>query len=136
MSATSETATRRHLGVGSASFLGLLATQFLGTVNDNLFRWLVALIGRHYVAPEYASQIMAAGLACLVLPYIVLAAPAGYLADRYSKRSVIVACKVAEIVIMLAGVGAIYVGSSTALFSVLAVMGAQSALFSPSKMGI
>jgi acyl-[acyl-carrier-protein]-phospholipid O-acyltransferase/long-chain-fatty-acid--[acyl-carrier-protein] ligase len=136
MSASSETATRRNLGVGSASFLGLLATQFLGTVNDNLFRWLVALIGRHYVAPEYASQIMAAGLACLVLPYIVLAAPAGYLADRYSKRSVIVACKLAEIVIMLAGVGAIYVGSSTALFSVLAVMGAQSALFSPSKMGI
>ncbi len=42
-----------------------------------------------------------AGTVCLVLPYLLLAAPAGYLADRYPKRSVIVGCKLAEIVIMV-----------------------------------
>ena len=46
-----------------------------------------------------------AGTVCLVLPYLVLAAPAGYLADRFPKRSVIVGCKLAEIVIMVLGVG-------------------------------
>ena len=35
-----------------------------------------------------------------MLPYLLLAAPAGYLADRFSKREVIVNCKLAEIVIM------------------------------------
>ena len=52
-----------------------------------------------------------AGTVCFVLPYLVLAAPAGYLADRYPKRSVIVGCKVAEIVIMVLGVGAILCGN-------------------------
>ena len=50
---------------------------------------------------------LSVGLACFVLPYILLAAPAGYLADRFSKRTVIVACKVAEMVVMALGVAAI-----------------------------
>ena len=53
--------------------LGLLATQFLGTTNDNLLRWLVALIGKEYVGPEYASQALSAGVASLVVPYLLLA---------------------------------------------------------------
>ncbi|GAF99258.1 unnamed protein product, partial [marine sediment metagenome] len=94
-------------GLRSRSFLGLLFTQFLGAVNDNMFRWLVVPIGKDIVEELYGKQhvpvALSAGLACFVLPYILLAAPAGYLADRFSKRSVIVACKVAELVIMVLG---------------------------------
>lgn len=135
----------------STGFLGLLATQFLTAVNDNIFRWLVIGIGKDHVA-EYAEQhgsgtwlsegnVLMAGTACFVLPYLVLAAPAGYLADRYRKKQVIVTCKIAEIVIMLLGVGAILLGNAPpmvslgTLFAVLALMGAQSALFSPARSG-
>jgi acyl-[acyl-carrier-protein]-phospholipid O-acyltransferase/long-chain-fatty-acid--[acyl-carrier-protein] ligase len=135
----------------STGFLGLLATQFLTAVNDNIFRWLVIGIGKDHVA-EFAKShgtgtwlsegnVLMAGTACFVLPYLVLAAPAGYLADKYSKRQVIVACKFAEIIIMVLGVGAILLGnlpSSAALallFIVLALMGAQAALFSPARSG-
>ncbi|MEE9603523.1 MAG: MFS transporter, partial [Thermoguttaceae bacterium] len=76
-----------------------------------------------------------AGTACFVLPYLLLAAPAGYLADRYSKRSVIVSCKLAEIVVMVLAAVAILVGNPYFLFIVVALMGAQSALFGPSKLG-
>ncbi|MGW8256093.1 MAG: hypothetical protein ACWGMZ_01265, partial [Thermoguttaceae bacterium] len=34
-----------HEKLLSPSFLGFLITQFLGAMNDNLFRWLVAWIG-------------------------------------------------------------------------------------------
>jgi len=127
-------------GLCSASFLGLLVTQFLSAINDNIFRWLVIGIGRDY-APTNISTILMAGTACFVVPYLVLAAPAGYLADRFSKRTVIVGCKVAEIVIAVLGVIAIAmpggrVLSMTCLLLVVAMLGAQSALFSPSKMGI
>ena len=87
-------------GLLSPTFLGLATTQALGTVNDNIFRWLAIGIGKDFVSPENASAVLAVGSACFVLPYILLAAPAGYLADRFSKRRVIVLCKVAEIVIM------------------------------------
>jgi len=33
----------------SRTFIGLLLTQFLGTTNDNILRWLVIGIGKQYV---------------------------------------------------------------------------------------
>jgi acyl-[acyl-carrier-protein]-phospholipid O-acyltransferase / long-chain-fatty-acid--[acyl-carrier-protein] ligase len=87
------------------------------------------------VARPEQGQILMLGTACFVLPYLLLAAPAGFCADRFSKRQVIVGCKFAEIVIMLLGMLAIVWGSLTMLFVIVALMGAQSALFSPAKMG-
>src|SRR3954453_17777488 len=91
----------------SAGFLGLLATQFLTATNDNIFRWLVIGLGKQHLDKSHHSAIVPAGTVCLVLPYLLLAAPSGYLADKYPKRSVIVGCKFAEIFIMLVGVAAI-----------------------------
>ena len=154
METTSASTDLRQLARGklsSAGFLGLLATQFLTAVNDNIFRWLIIGIGKDHVQ-EYANahgggtwlsegNVLMAGTACFVLPYLVLAAPAGYLADKYRKKQVIVACKIAEIAIMALGVGAILLGNLPSavalalLFAVLALMGAQSALFSPARAG-
>ena len=123
----------------SISFLGLLFTQFLGAANDSVLRWLVIGIGKEYVTSGRiqleASTVLAFGSGCFVLPYILLAAPAGYLADRFSKRNVIVACKVAEIVIMLFAVLAILLGNVYLMFLVVALIGSQAALFGPAKLG-
>src|SRR5436309_10990034 len=98
----------------SAGFLGLLATQFLTATNDNIFRWLVIGLGKQHLDKSHHSAIVTTGTVCLVLPYLLLAAPSGYLADRYPKRSVIVGCKLAEIFIMLVGVAAILCGKLSA----------------------
>ena len=119
----------------SKSFVGLLATQFLGAANDNVLRWLVIGFGKDLVPVEQRPVILALGSALFVLPYVLLAAPAGYLADRYSKRRVIVTCKSAEIVIMALAALAAYYGRVELMLAVLALMGAQSALFGPSKLG-
>ncbi len=91
----------------SLSFIGLLLTQFLTAINDNAFRWLAVGIGKDYVEPSQVGTILTAGTACFVVPYLVLASPAGYLADRFSKTHVIIGCKIAELVIMALGVCAI-----------------------------
>ena len=117
------------------SFVGLLITQFLGAANDNILRWMVIGIGKQYVDPDDVSIILSVGSAAFVLPYVLLAAPAGYLADRFSKQQVIVTCKFAEILIMLLAIGAIWLGSLPLMLAVVAVMGAQSALFGPAKLG-
>jgi acyl-[acyl-carrier-protein]-phospholipid O-acyltransferase/long-chain-fatty-acid--[acyl-carrier-protein] ligase len=126
-------------GLCSRSFIGLLITQFLGAINDNMFRWLVVPIGKSIIEQKYGSEsfdvALPAGLACFVLPYVLLIAYAGYLADRFSKRTVIVGCKIAEVLIMILGVIAIVVGDIGLMFGVIALMGAQSALFAPSKLG-
>src|SRR3954470_5679118 len=94
----------------SPGFLGLLATQFLTATNDNVFRWLVIGIGKQHVDPSQHGLILTAGTVCLVLPYLVLAAAAGYWANKYPKRSILVGCKLAEIAIMIVGVAAILSG--------------------------
>ncbi len=122
-------------GLATPSFLGLLATQFLVNLNDNMFRWLIVPIGKTLLGSEHADRALSMGLVCLVLPYIFLAAPAGYLADRFSKRTVIVGCKVAEVVLMMLGIASILWGNLYLMYGVLTLMGAEAALFSPARMG-
>jgi acyl-[acyl-carrier-protein]-phospholipid O-acyltransferase/long-chain-fatty-acid--[acyl-carrier-protein] ligase len=123
----------------SITFLGLLLTQFFGAANDNVLRWLVIGIGKQYVDSKLigleTSTVLAFGSGCFVLPYLIFAAPAGYLADRFSKRNVIVICKIAEIAIMAFAVLSIVLGNVYLMFMVVALIGSQAALFGPSKLG-
>ncbi|MEZ6048153.1 MAG: MFS transporter [Planctomycetaceae bacterium] len=125
-------AKTQRQGLRSQSYIGLWLTQFLGTINDNAFRWLAVPIGK-MVYDE--STALSLGLACFTIPYLLFATPAAYLADRYSKRTVIIGCKIAELVIMAIGLVCIWFGSITGLFAVVFLMGTQSALFYPSKFG-
>jgi 1-acyl-sn-glycerol-3-phosphate acyltransferase len=118
----------------SRSFLGLLATQFLGATNDNILRWLVIGIGKDYATVD-VNVLLGLGMGVFVLPYILLSAPAGYLADRFSKRQVIVSCKIGEAVIMALAVAGILFGHIWFMMLVLGLAGAQAALFGPAKLG-
>jgi acyl-[acyl-carrier-protein]-phospholipid O-acyltransferase/long-chain-fatty-acid--[acyl-carrier-protein] ligase len=118
----------------SRSFIALTITQFLTATNDNIFRWLAVGIGKDYF-PDNQSFVLVLGIVCFSIPYIFLSAIAGYFSDRFSKRDVIVWCKYAEIGIMLLGILAIMMGVVHLLFVAVFFMGAQSALFSPAKLG-
>ena len=118
----------------SRSFVGLVLTQFLGTFNDNMLRWLVVPIGQQIPNLGEAGSLALGGI-CFTVPYLLLAPAAGSLADRHSKRDVIVGCKVAELAIMLLGIATILTGNIWSLFAIVMLMGAQSALFSPAKFG-
>lgn len=122
----------RSGGLSSPGFLALLATQFFGAFNDNMLRWLAVPIAQSVVGTTAAVTW---GCVFLTAPFLVFTPVAGWLADRYSKRTVIVVCKVAEIAIMLLAVGAILSEQVWALFAVIALMGTQSALFGPAKFG-
>lgn len=123
-------------GLLDRSFLGLLGANFLGAANDNIFRWLVIGVGKELVDEQYHARVLSFGLACLVMPFIFLASPAGWLADRFGKNQIIVFTKVLEILVMILGLIVILQANIYALFAVLFLMGAQSALFSPAKLGI
>ncbi len=132
-------------GISSPAFQGLLWTQALTAVNDNVFRWFVIGIGKTQFIPEDYPKLLAAGSAFFLVPYILFASVAGWLGDRFKKSHVILGCKFAEIVIMAIGVIAVgFLGDPNAagmgagfyvLLGAVFLMGTQSALFSPSKMG-
>src|SRR4051812_17587677 len=97
----------QKVGLLSASFLGLLFTQFLGVFNDNLFKWFATYVGIEMVGEKHEQLILSVGSALFVMPYVLFAAPAGFLADKFGKPRVIVATKFLEVVIMLLGITAI-----------------------------
>ena len=73
--------------------------------------------------------------ATLIVAYLIFSDYAGQLADRFSKRSVLIATKSLEIVAMVSGLAAFFLGNITAMIVVLFFMGAQAALYSPAKYG-
>ncbi|MFH0945388.1 MAG: MFS transporter, partial [Planctomycetota bacterium] len=112
----------------------LTVTQFLGAFNDNLFKQIMLFLAARFLFPGEDQQGLAS--AVFALPFILFSGIAGELSERYSKRTVIVAMKVAEVLVMIAAMVAFWVGSWTFLLVVLFVMGTQSAFFGPSKYGI
>ena len=119
----------------SASFKWLNVTQFLGALNDNIFRLLLIffLIGTY--GTDKASNVSALAGAVFVIPFLLFTAFAGKLADRLSKRNIVIAVKAAEVVVMCAGCAAFVLGSPIVVCAVLFLMCTQSAFFGPSKYG-
>jgi acyl-[acyl-carrier-protein]-phospholipid O-acyltransferase / long-chain-fatty-acid--[acyl-carrier-protein] ligase len=129
----SQAAENGRGGVYSKGFLALVATQFFVSFNDNMFRWLVVPIGKNLLGSEQLAVSL--GAASFILPFLAFAAPAGYLADRFSKRNVIVVCKVAEILVLSLGIAAIWLQNVHLMFVVLFLLGTQAALLGTAKLG-
>jgi len=119
----------------TSGFAGLLLTQWLTAINDNVFRWLAIDIGKDFL-PTNHSLALTLGSIGFVAPFLIFAAPAGFLADRFSKRTVIVICKCFEILAMSVGLLAIWFSNFYLLIVTVFMMGAQTALFSPAKLGV
>lgn len=121
----------------SKRFRAYLATLFLGALNDNAFKVIISLLAIRLISDaSQASIIIGLASMLLVVPFILFSSYAGYLADRYSKKSIMVFAKFLEIIIMFLGFLALSKESLPFLLVILFFMGAQSTLFSPSKFGI
>ena len=144
---TNETEQAAAHPLSNPSFVGYVSTQFLGAFNDNLFKQLMlllaiptAVVGDMAAAPEGGGSDLQ-GIATIVfgIPFVIFGGVAGYLADRFSKRRVIVYSKAAEIVVMTLGLFAFLAAPSigfSGLWVVMFLMGTQSAFFGPAKYGI
>ncbi|HOA53773.1 MAG TPA: MFS transporter, partial [Thermogutta sp.] len=137
-SATAACVSQVSSSLWSRSFLALLVTQFTVALNDNILRWLFIPIGKDLVleqlkeSPDVARSV---GSFIFLLPFILLAGWAGATSDRFSKRTVIIGAKVAEIIVMTLAIVAILTSNVWAMAVVLFLAGTHSAFFSPSKYG-
>lgn len=119
-----------------SSFTYLNMTQFLGALNDNIYKLLIVYFLIQLEGIEYSHQILAITGAVFVIPFLLFSALSGTLADRLSKRDIIVTTKILELVIMGLGVVAFGFQSKWASLVILFLLALQSAIFGPSKYGI
>jgi acyl-[acyl-carrier-protein]-phospholipid O-acyltransferase/long-chain-fatty-acid--[acyl-carrier-protein] ligase len=118
------------------SFLFLNITQFLGALNDNVFKLLIVFMLINIKGPAAASIILSIAGAIFVIPFLLFSAAAGVLADRHSKRNILMSMKIAEIAVMVLSVLAIFLKSEIGVYALLFFMASQSSVFGPSKYGI
>jgi acyl-[acyl-carrier-protein]-phospholipid O-acyltransferase / long-chain-fatty-acid--[acyl-carrier-protein] ligase len=133
-----EVKTRWRLG-----FWSLIATQFQGAFNENGLKYLVIylILSLSLTAQQQDHLIFYVGV-LFAAPFILFSMGGGYLADRFSKRSVTIGTKVFEIaVVLLAIVGLILFHgdphrSLPILLASVFLASTQAAVFGPSKYGL
>jgi len=117
-------------------FAPFFVTQFLGALNDNIFRnGLVILITFQGVLVAGMGHTELANVAAglFILPFFLFSATAGQFADKYEKSLLIRRIKLAEIALMCLAGFALVSESYTFLLLVLFLMGCQSTMFGPVK---
>ena len=122
--------------LGQRRFAPFFATQFLGALNDNIFRnGLVILITFQgvLVAGMDHTQLANVAAGLFILPFFLFSATAGQLADKYEKSMLIRRIKMLEIGLMLLAATALMTESYSLLLLVLFLMGCQSTMFGPVK---
>jgi acyl-[acyl-carrier-protein]-phospholipid O-acyltransferase/long-chain-fatty-acid--[acyl-carrier-protein] ligase len=116
-------------------FLPLFITQFLGAVNDNLFKNALGVMAL-FASARYGNELVAIGLGVFMLPYVLFSSIAGELADRNEKSRLIRLTKLWELGLMALGTVGFLTASLPLLMAVLFGLGIQATFFGPLKYGI
>lgn len=116
---------------GRGKFACMAAAYTLGVFNDNFFKQAALVLA---VAAGHNSM-QGFALAVFTLPFIVFAAPAGWMADRFAKSHVVIGAKTLELLAMLAGAAGVCYGQWWLIFTMLTIMGLQATFFSPALNG-
>ena len=134
MTDSTEKSSKRR---GYHALLGLLSSQFLGAFNDNVYKIVLSLLtANQALATGEGSSAIALIGAIFILPFVLFSGYAGYVADVFSKRTVLITAKCLEIVSMGLGIFAFLAGQLPLMLGVLFLMALQSTFFSPAKYGI
>jgi len=124
----------------SRTFLGLLVAQFLAAFNDQAIHAsaMFFAINKGVLNEAQAISLMPV---LFYAPWALFCTVAGYLADRYSKRSSLVFWKIAEVGITLIALLGFWLGTQGyqigpfLVLSTVFLMGTHSAFFVPAKYG-
>ena len=128
-------------------FLPLFVTQLLGAFNDNLFKNAMVLFVVYGVYDDEKAEALfsAVATAIFIIPFFLMSAVAGQLADTRDKAAIIRVVKFCEILIMLVGgLGLVlaWIGFGINLIAIplmmlaLFAMGVHSTFFGPIKYAI
>ena len=126
----------RHHVNSKHPIAALNITQFLGALNDNVFKYLIVFLLINLMGAAHSTEILFWVGTIYVLPFLLFSSNAGILADKFSKQRLMIALKLLEVLIMVCGVIAFIYQSKLGLYVLMFLLSLQSALFSPPKYSI
>lgn len=112
-------------------FIAMASAYCLGVFNDNYFKQAAMLLA----VSAGLSNLQGTATILFSLPFIIFASYAGWVADRFAKKRVVIAAKGLECVAMLIGAAGLIFGSWPCILAMLFLMGLQSTFFNPALNG-
>ena len=134
MRETADRGGNQHLLL-ARRFLPLVVTQAMTAFDDNLLKNALIVLASFRISHAGPGFSALAGAVFLV-PYFLLSASFGQIADRYPKRGLIILLKAIEVPLMLAAFWGFAQGSTAILLWVLLGLGIEAAAFGPVKYAI
>ena len=122
--------------LSSRRFLPIFVCQFLSALNDNFIKNALIILILFKLGSEQGGLLVTLAGVALIVPFFILSALGGELADKYDKARVAQLIKLAEIPVAAIAAAGFMLVSPTLLFSALVLFGAMAALFGPIKFGI
>ena len=122
--------------LGERRFGPFFGVQFLGALNDNVFKQALVILLAYQTTSftAWSSDVLQnVAQALFILPFLLFSATAGQLADKYEKRKLITVVVALELLIMLLGAAGLVLKDLTVLLVALFLGGAQSTFFGPVK---
>jgi 1-acyl-sn-glycerol-3-phosphate acyltransferase len=111
-------------------------TQFLGAANDNLFKFSFTLLATYHASQWGAGNPQTVGFAIgalFIVPFLLLSATSGQLADKLDKARLMRFVKSLEIAIMALAAYGFLARIAWPLYAAVLLMGVHSTLFGPAK---
>lgn len=117
-------------------FWCLMGTQFQGAFSDNVLKQLVIFLvmAQHWPKEQLDKLVSDAGM-MFAVPFLVFSMFGGWMADKFSKRSVMIGVKVMELGIMSFATYALATRNLNFQLASICLMGVHSAFFAASKYG-
>lgn len=117
----------------SRRFAPLFWSQFCSALNDNVLKNALVIMLLYSVATEQGPALVQLAGAVFIVPFFVLSALGGELADRYVKSIVARRLKFFEIFAAAFAAAGFFMHSIPLLYVALALFGVVAALFGPVK---
>ncbi|MBI5273819.1 MAG: MFS transporter [Chlamydiales bacterium] len=118
------------------ALLFLNITQFLGALNDNVFKFLAVFLLIDLKGVANSGEILFWIGIVYVLPFLLFSSSGGIFADRFSKQKIIIFMKGFEILVMIGALVAFYFQSPLGVYVALFFLSTHSAFFGPPKYSI
>jgi acyl-[acyl-carrier-protein]-phospholipid O-acyltransferase/long-chain-fatty-acid--[acyl-carrier-protein] ligase len=134
-----ESIAQNHVPASNPTgFWSLIAVQFQGAFSDNALKWLVSFLVLEAGFSKERRDLWFVLVVPLLfaIPFLLFSIPGGFLADKFSKRSVTIWTKVFEFFVMGLATIALALGRLDIASVTLFLACTQGAIFGPCKYGL
>src|ERR1700734_1590670 len=123
--------------VSQRGFWALIVTQFQGAFSDNTLRWLTTyLITETITVADQRDRLITIVTVLFTVPFLLFSMAGGFLADRFSKRKVVLGVKCFEVLVMSLALFSLATRQLYLTIFCVFLMGLHGAIFGTSKYGL